>query len=127
MRAATRQKGAWGGGRLLLRLLWLAALLLSTIPLASGSISHAMEPARCVDVPEAVELGHAIGDADQVPADNEKSYPHHHGGCHGHQLLEVWPAAALIPDVRMGSKGAVSTITFRKATAYGPTLRPPIA
>lgn len=85
-----------------------------------------MEPARCVELSEAVELGHAAGDTDQVPADNEKSYPHHHGGCHGHQLLEAWPATALVPAMRAGGRATATTITFLAAIAFDQRLRPPI-
>jgi hypothetical protein len=62
-----------------------------------------------------------------VPADDQKGYPHHHGGCHGHQLFEVWPTAALPTYATAKAElNSVST-TFLASTDPGPTLRPPIA
>lgn len=59
-------------------------LLASTLGL--GSIAHASEGVVCIEVLAASVTDHADGDSDQVPADAEKGYPHHHGGCHGHHV-----------------------------------------
>jgi hypothetical protein len=29
---------------------------------------------------------HAPGDGDEVPADGDSAFPHHHGTCHGHDV-----------------------------------------
>lgn len=59
-------------------------LLASTVGL--GSVAHANEPVTCIEISTASSLDHTDGDSDQVPADSEKGYPHHHGGCHGHHV-----------------------------------------
>lgn len=64
---------------------FIACLMLVVTGLSS--VAHATE------VPEnrtvsAVELAtcHSPGDADEVPADSDRGYPHHHSICHGHDL-----------------------------------------
>ena len=66
------------------RLLALLCFLGLVFSISAGSLAHAAEPVGCLDTVEASLLGHGAGDADQVPADSEKGYPHHHGGCQGH-------------------------------------------
>ena len=68
------------------RLLALVLCLLLTYTLGLGSVAHANEPVTCVETSAAWSIDHADGDGDQVPADSEKGYPHHHGGCHGHHV-----------------------------------------
>lgn len=64
--------------------LFICLLLASTLGL--GSIAHASEGVTCIEVSAASTFDHSADDADQVPADSEKGYPHHHGGCHGHHV-----------------------------------------
>ena len=45
-----------------------------------------MEPIASIDAGEINFFGHSAGDADEVPADADKGYPHHHGGCHDHGI-----------------------------------------
>ncbi len=61
----------------------LLAFLLS-LSIGMGTTAHAMEPIASIDASEAGYFGHWAGDADEVPADADKGYPHHHGGCHDH-------------------------------------------
>ena len=68
------------------RLLAMFMGLLLASSLGLGSIAHANEPVTCVESSAASSFDHADGDGDQVPADAEKGYPHHHGGCHGHHV-----------------------------------------
>ncbi len=60
--------------------------LMLMLSLGLGSVAHATEGVRCVDFTAASALEHSASDGDQVPADADKSYPHHHGGCHGHHI-----------------------------------------
>ena len=65
----------------------LFALIMSLLlALACGTVStaHAMEPIATFDSREASLLGHVIGDVDEVAADADKGYPHHHAACHDH-------------------------------------------
>lgn len=121
-RASVRRGGGW-----LLQLAWLAAFLLPTVPLASSSILHAMEPAQCIDMRDAVQMGHVLDDVDQVPADGGKNYAHHHGGCHGHQLFEVWPSTPFTIYTRGRSEPMIGATAVFASTESGPSLRPPIA
>ena len=62
--------------------LFLAFLL--SVSVGLGATAHAMEPIASIDASEASFLGHSAGDSDEVPADADKGYPHHHGACHDH-------------------------------------------
>ncbi len=59
--------------------------LMLVLSLGLGSVAHAAEGPG-VEVSVGTAIGHADGDGDQVPADSQKGYPHHHGGCHGHDI-----------------------------------------
>lgn len=111
------------------RLLALFACVAVLFSLAGGSVAHAMEPIECVSVlgDAGIAVGHTEGDADQVPADGEKGYPHHHGGCHGHHI-----AAPLADAMTLGNRIQTSTASIglgdRHVTSGGdPALRPPQA
>ena len=98
------------------------------LSLAFGSVAHATEGLPCIEVSaDDSPFLHADGDGDQVPADPEKAYPHHHGGCHGHHIgvpvkllsVEQSRIAPMLP--RPFDRG-------RAARApEDPALRPPIA
>ena len=113
--------------KLMIRLLSLFACCALMLSFVSASVAHAMEPVGCIDASQSAAAGHSEGDADQVPADGEKAYPHHHGGCHGHHV-----AAALQDSVSstvfIGQRipfGWASPV--REAAPMHAELRPPIA
>jgi hypothetical protein len=101
----------------------LCFLLAST--LSVGAIAHASEPVTCVETSAASSLDHADGDGDQVPADSEKGYPHHHGGCHGHHIGV--PIAS--DPVQHGVDRRIMRLSWEQAHGVGlitdPALRPP--
>jgi hypothetical protein len=68
------------------RLLALVLCFLLASTLGLGLVAHASEPVTCGQTSAALSIDHADGDGDQVPADSEKGYSHHHGGCHGHHV-----------------------------------------
>lgn len=68
------------------RLIAFVVCILLASSLGLGSVAHANKTVTCVETSAAYSLDHADGDSDQVPADSEKGYPHHHGGCHGHHV-----------------------------------------
>jgi hypothetical protein len=73
--------------------------LMLVLSLGFGSVAHAAEGATCVEATSVQSADHVDGDADQVPADADKAYPHHHGGCHSHQVgvpIAANPVALLI-------------------------------
>jgi hypothetical protein len=109
------------------RLLALALCLLLASTLGLGSVVHASEPVTCVETSAASSLDHADGDGDQVPADSEKGYPHHHGGCHGHHV-----GVPITSDpVQYSADRRASRFTWDHDRTAGattdPALRPPQA
>jgi hypothetical protein len=116
---------AKGGAMRRLLALVLCLLLASTLGL--GSVAHANEQVTCIEISGASSLDHANGDGDQVPADSEKGYPHHHGGCHGHHV-----AVPITSDLMQHSADLrvqhLSLNHDRMADATtDPALRPPQA
>lgn len=95
--------------------------------LGLSAIAHANEPICSPGVEAPVSVGHIDGDADQVPADSGKAYPHHHGGCHGHHVATPLDRAA--QGLKLSTTDDhVGGTTIEVATAPAdPALRPPIA
>lgn len=107
------------------RFVILFACLTMALSLGLGSVAHAMEPVVCVDAATALESGHVDGDGDQVPADGDKGYPHHHGGCHGHHI-EAQVTAAEATQFKVAASGLRPGRTSMRPTATAdPALRPP--
>lgn len=109
------------------RLIILALSLLLASSLGLGSVAHAAEPITCVEGSTASAAGHVDGDTDQVPADGEKGYPHHHGGCHGHHVgVPITTDAVAHAVVQIAGR-----VTWEQAHGAGvlgdPALRPPQA
>ncbi|RIA44263.1 hypothetical protein DFR49_2504 [Hephaestia caeni] len=105
------------------RLLALLLCLGLAISIGTGSLAHAAEPIGCLDATEASLLGHISGDSDQVPADSEKGYPHHHSGCQGHFVgvpvtndspLPGQTLVAVIFSSRSAALHAVSSESLRR-------------
>jgi len=95
--------------------------------LANGAIAHAVELTAHEDVGAAGSWQHFNGDSDEVPADSDKNYPHHHNMCHGHELATPLKscAVAIVPD----RAPALTAGPGRALTSASPAraLRPPIA
>ncbi|RYY28411.1 MAG: hypothetical protein EOP62_04245 [Sphingomonadales bacterium] len=114
------------------RLIALFACVAVLVSLAGGSVAHAMEPpvAACVEAsttPAALDADHSEGDSDQVPADAEKGYPHHHGACHGHHVAAPF-GDAIAFDFQVRDCIAPAHAAARYvATGGDPALRPPQA
>ncbi|MEH3120697.1 MAG: hypothetical protein PGN16_01765 [Sphingomonas phyllosphaerae] len=51
-----------------------------------SGVAHAREIVGSVEASSSEMFAHVDGDGDQVPADAEKGYPHHHASCHGHDV-----------------------------------------
>jgi hypothetical protein len=70
---------------------------------------------------------HVAGDGDEVPADADKAYPHHHANCHEHHLN-----IAAIGDVALVAahpRNALPAANGKRLTGRlpDPALRPPRA
>jgi hypothetical protein len=59
-------------------------------------MAHAAE-AGSVETSRIEMAAHAPGDGDEVPADADKGYPHHHASCHEHHVNTPTVRAATIP------------------------------
>lgn len=109
----------------MLRFLIGLALLTS---MGLGVAAHANEQICIPGVEASADTGHADGDADQVPADSEKGYPHHHhGGCHGHHVaapLDRVAQAAPPTSTDELMAGDSAELAILKTDS---ALRPPIA
>jgi hypothetical protein len=108
----------------MLRFLIGLALLAS---MGLGVAAHANEQ-MCIPGIEATAVaGHVDGDADQVPADSEKGYPHHHGGCHGHHVAAPLDRVEhATPRAGVGIHMALASAELSMVHADS-ALRPPIA
>ena len=109
------------------RWITLFACLAVFLSFGMGSVVHAMEPIVCLDANTAAETGHTNGDGDEVPADGDKGYPHHHGSCHGHHI-GVPAMLDSIASMRVGRVPRMPRGPDEMADAHpDPGLRPPIA
>lgn len=114
------------------RLLAFVMCFLLASSLGLGSVAHASEPVTCIEstttsASSLLSSFHAEGDRDQVPADSEKAYPHHHGGCHGHHIGVPIASEPVQHDVAR-SGGALTWEQKHGAGLVGaPALRPPQA
>jgi hypothetical protein len=66
------------------KLLPLLACLMLVLTTWAG-MAHAAE-ASGVEMSRTEMAAHAPGDGDEVPADADKGYPHHHASCHEHHV-----------------------------------------
>ena len=114
------------------RLLNILAYLTIALSLGTTATAHVLErPDVSASSHEArvdeVALGHVPGDADQVPSDSDKGYPHHHGGCHGAHVAAPVKAinTALTHDLRLAP--IFASHSMRPLSTADPALRPPQA
>lgn len=103
------------------------AVLLAGLSFVGSSVVHATEPVRCIDIQQAVQLGHASGDGDQVPSDAEKGYAHHHGGCHGHQIGEPHRVETVAESPSEANLNIPVLAGVSPSAPTDPGTRPPIA
>lgn len=109
------------------RLSALFLCLMLALSLGLGSAARATEGDACIEVTAAAELGHVADDADQVPADSEKGYPHHHAGCHGHCVgLPLTTESAASHAAASMPREGFDESRLARGSAH-PALRPPIA
>ena len=126
------ERGWIGGHQMLLarrmRQFWtLLTICMVALSLFATTTAHAGESFGCVDTGTALEIGHAEGDRDQVPADDGKGYPHHHGGCQGHQIAAPAEEDSVLLQ-RIALVQPIPTNSYaRPAATADPALKPPQA
>ena len=108
------------------RLAALFLCLMLVLSLGFGSVAHATEGPD-VEVSASTSIGHANGDGDQVPADSQKGYPHHHGGCHGHDIGVPMASDAVASATDLRVMPSVWNNGPMTMAPSDPALRPPQA
>ncbi|MES1973370.1 MAG: hypothetical protein V4472_13005 [Pseudomonadota bacterium] len=109
------------------RILTFLTCLAVFVSLGWGSLAHAMEPVGCIDTPTSALSGHVEGDRDEVPADGDKGYPHHHAGCQGHQVPTPFDRAPGFAHVSGKMPLGVAQLFELHGATTDPALRPPQA
>lgn len=105
---------------------FIACLMLVVTGLTS--VAHATEMTPDLSV-SAVELAtcHAPGDVDEVPADSDRGYPHHHSICHGHDVAPPVKTLAALEIQRKRPKTRPLLPIMLTDRAPEAPHRPPIA
>ncbi len=109
------------------RILTFLTCLAVVVSLGWGSFAHAMEPVGCIDVETSAVTGHVEGDRDEVPADGDKGYPHHHAGCQGHQVAAPFESAPTFAPVSIDRPLGLAQLVELHGATTDPALRPPQA
>lgn len=95
---------------------------------ASGqATAHALEPFAPIVTSQAADTGHWAGDGDEVPADADKGYPHHHAGCHDHSVGFPATAERLPLHEQLAQAPASNGATTLATADPASLLRPPRA
>ncbi|KQR81371.1 hypothetical protein [Sphingomonas sp. Leaf343] len=107
------------------KLLPLLACMMLVLTTWAG-MAHAAE-AGGVEMSTTEMSAHAPGDGDEVPADADKGYPHHHASCHEHQVNTPTVGAAI--DATIGAPTMPPAVFSRALTGHDSeaALRPPQA
>lgn len=116
----------------MLRFLGLLAYVLVSMSVGMTSITHAMEPVGGTTIAASAttlvaELGHAQGDSDEVPADSDKGYPHHHVSCHGDHVAAAFDCDGTLLAAAPLNDAALGALFPLPSRAIDPALRPPQA
>ena len=114
------------------RLLNILAYLTIALSFGTTATAHVLErPDVAVSSHETrvdeVAAGHALGDADQVPADSDQGSPHHHGGCHGHHVAAPIKISNAAPTYDIRLAPIFASHPMRPLSTADPALRPPQA
>ncbi|CAN5278640.1 hypothetical protein BH10PSE15_BH10PSE15_01120 [soil metagenome] len=106
------------------RLISLLLVALLSVSVGLGSAAHALEPIASIDASEASYFGHLAGDSDEVPADADKGYPHHHGACHDHGVGMPATAQRIATGAAL-SQACPQQLNAILVSAFADTLRRP--
>ena len=98
---------------------------LMLILIAWSGTAYAAELGNCCAMTQAELSSHSVGD--QVPADDDKGYPHHHGGCHGHHVGTPATDKLMSQPYSGAAPFAAGRSYALAAHHFGPALRPPQA
>lgn len=102
------------------------ACLMLVLTVWSG-VAHATEIAGSVEASFSEMFAHVDGDGDQVPADADKGYPHHHASCHGHDVGTPLSSRMTVPMRIAENNFGVRTFPAIVSHDGEQALRPPQA
>ena len=105
--------------------LFTALLLLVT--LAVGPAARASVPVPCGTVTASAADAHFEGDSDEVPADDDAGFPHHHGPSHDHQVGMALAGGESATLIVSASAPWARASAAHASSASDPALRPPRA
>ena len=108
------------------KLLPFFACLMLVLTSWSG-VAHATEIAGSVEASSSEMFAHVDGDGDQVPADADKGYPHHHASCHGHDVGTPFSGHMTVLTVMAENTFGVRTFPAVAPHDNEQALRPPQA
>ncbi len=91
-----------------------------------AGMAHAAEVGG-VETSRAEMLAHTPGDGDEVPADADKGYPHHHANCHEHHANTPTVRAAVSAIDVAATMPPRSRIHVLRGRTTEADLRPPEA
>jgi hypothetical protein len=105
--------------------LFLLLCLLASSLLATATV-HAREGYAAPET-SCGGAAHVEGDADQVPADGDQPFPHHHGTCHGHGLGAPVASSTFLPTLIEREAPDTSRTARLARRIIGPAFEPPRA
>lgn len=109
------------------RLLTIMLGLFLAASLGLGAAAHACEVAAPDHGTSMSLIAHFDGDGDQVPADADKAFPHHHANCHGHDIGVPTIRDAVRIDLSLMPKQGIGHDLAIASHPSDPALRPPQA
>lgn len=104
----------------------LTALIL-LVTLAIGPTARASVPVPCGAATTSGVDAHFEGDADEVPADDDAAFPHHHGTSHDHQVGTAFEDSDMVAAVVPNAPHWARTSASQVSAGSDPALRPPRA
>lgn len=90
-------------------------------------VAHATENVACLEMVQAATAMHMTGDCDEVSADADKGYPHHHPACHGYHVATPIASGIAITSVDRWAEFASHKTPVWLTHQGDAALRPPQA
>jgi hypothetical protein len=106
---------------------WILLLCLLASSLMATATLHAQESYGSAGSVSCEGTAHTEADADQVPADGDQPFPHHHATCHGHGLSTAGAAPAIPPVAGVRELPSATDAALLAKRKVGPALEPPRA
>lgn len=92
-----------------------------------AGMAQATESVGCIETSQVNTIMHMARDCDEVPADADKGYPHHHTVCHGHHVAAPAEHNVDVALIDNWAEFASHKAPLWLAHQSDPALRPPQA